>query len=219
MQEDYTKVYSKPSKAFAGFIDILESFIYAIIAVVLVFTFFGRLSIVDGQSMDNTLSHGEYLLVTNPFYLYEPKNGDIVVIDAGEEFYPYTEPIVKRVIATEGQTITIDTKAELVYIDGVVIEEDYAKYEYKYDLGDNKTYKIFLHLYTEGDLMGGKDSFNIETGIYTATVPEDHVFVMGDNRLNSADSRVKQIGFVHKDYIVGKAVFRLFPFSSIGGLY
>ncbi len=219
MQEEYTKAYEKPSKAFAGFIDILESFIYAIIAVVIVFTFVGRLSIVDGQSMDNTLSHGEYLLVTNPLYLYEPKNGDIVIIDAGEAFYPYTEPIVKRVIATEGQTITIDTKAECVYVDGVMLEEDYAKYEYKFDLGENKTYKIFLSLLTTNDLFGGKEYFNTETGIYTATVPDDHIFAMGDNRLNSADSRVSQIGFIHEDYVVGKAVFRLFPFSSLGGLY
>ena len=126
MEENYTQVYERPSKSFAGFIDILESFIYAIVVVVLVFTFLGRLSIVDGSSMDNTLSHGEYLVVADPFFLYQPKQGDIVIIDGGEAFTPYTEPIVKRVIATEGQTITIDTKAECVYVDGVMLEEEYA---------------------------------------------------------------------------------------------
>ena len=102
MQEDYTKVQDKPSKLFAEFIDILESFVYAIVVVVLVFTFLLRLSVVDGKSMDNTLSHGDYLVIANPFFLYQPKNGDIVVIDAGDAFGQYTEPIVKRIIATEG---------------------------------------------------------------------------------------------------------------------
>ncbi|MBQ4509664.1 MAG: signal peptidase I [Clostridia bacterium] len=219
MEENYTQVYERPSKSFAGFIDILESFIYAIVVVVLVFTFLGRLSVVDGSSMDNTLSHGEYLVVADPFFLYQPKQGDIVIIDGGEAFTPYTEPIVKRVIATAGQTITIDTKAECVYVDGVMLEEEYAKYELPPHTIYNSSKDYHDALYFTGVLMGGKEAYNTTTGTLTVTVPEDHVFVMGDNRLNSADSRVKQIGFVHKDYVVGKAVFRLFPFSSIGGLY
>ena len=220
MQEeyiDYTINREKTNSAFANFFDILESFIYAIAAVVIVFLFFGRLSVVDGKSMDDTLSHGEYLFVANPLFLYEPYNGDIVVIDGGEAFYPYDEPIVKRIIATEGQTLTINFKEESVYVDGILIDEPYAKYE-RIDYFGNyvSTYKYhndYLELF-------GRDSYYDEaTGIYTVTIPQDHVFVMGDNRLNSADSRVSQIGFVHEDYIVGKAVFRLFPFSSMGGLY
>ena len=221
MQEDYidyTIKREKPNKAFVNFFDILESFVYAIFAVVVVFLFFGRLSVVDGESMDDTLSHGEYLVVANPLFLYQPSYGDIVVIDGGEAFYPYDDPIVKRVIATEGQTITIDFKKECVYIDGILIEEDYAKYVYPYNSSDDITYRYHNSLFYADELFGGKEFYNHSTGIYTATVPKDHIFVMGDNRLRSADSRVSQIGFVHEDYVVGKAVFRLFPFSSMGGL-
>ena len=219
MQEDYTKVYERPNKFFSEFFEILESFIYAITVVVLIFTLFGRLSIVDGQSMDNTLSHKDYLIVANPLFLYQPKNGDIVVIDAGPAFGQYyTEPIVKRVIATEGQTIEIDTKAECVYVDGVLLEEDYAKYELPLNSIYNSTKDYHDGLYFTGSLFGGKESYNTASGVFSVTVPKDHIFVLGDNRLNSADSRIKEIGFVHEDYVVGKAVFRLFPFSSIGGL-
>ena len=220
MQEEYTKVYERPSRAFAGFIDILESFVYAIIVVVLAFTFLGRLSVVNGQSMDNTLAHGEYLLVVNPFLLYEPNNGDIVIIDAGDAFGPlYSDPIVKRVIATEGQTITIDTKAECVYVDGIMLEENYAKYEAPPTKEYKTMYEYLNYLYQNEMLFGSKTYYDTTTGIFTATVPEHHIFAMGDNRLQSADSRIKDIGFIHEDYVVGKAVFKLFPFNSIGGLY
>ncbi len=223
MQEeyiDYTINREKTNKAFANFFDILESFVYAIVAVVLVFLFFGRLSIVDGHSMDDTLSHGEYLVVSNPLFLYKPNNGDIVVIDGGDAFGSYNKPIVKRIIATEGQTITINFKEETVYIDGKLIDEGYAKYVYPYgDSPSDITYRYHNSLFYKGELFGGKDFYDNSTGIFTATIPDNHVFVMGDNRLNSADSRASDIGFVHQDYIVGKAIFRLFPFSSIGGLY
>ena len=223
MQEDYidyTINREKPSKAFSNFFDVLESFVYAILAVVIVFLFLGRLSVVDGQSMDNNLSLGEYLIVANPLFLYQPSNGDIIVIDGGEAFSPYDKPIVKRIIAKEGQTIEINFKEELVYVDGILIDENYAKYEYPYsNSSDDITYRYHNYLLSQGNLFGGNEYYNEDTGIYTATIPKDHIFVMGDNRLNSADSRVSQIGFVHEDYIVGKAIFRLFPFASMGGLY
>ena len=227
MQENYTVAPNKPSDALRNFFDILESFVYAIAAVVLIFVFFGRLSVVDGQSMDDTLSHGEYLVVGNIFFGYTPDNGDIVVIDGGYSFYPYTKPIVKRVIATGGQTLEIDFKSETVYVDGIAIEEDYAKYTHS-NSSDDITHKYHnsLFYYTK-NLFGtyekdGKvynDYYDPNTGIFKGTIPKDHIFVMGDNRLNSADSRISEIGFVHENYVVGKAVFRLFPFSSFGGLY
>ena len=169
--------------------------------------------------MDNTLSHKDYLIIADPLFLYQPQNGDIIVIDAGDTYSPYTEPIVKRIIATEGQTVEIDTKAECVYVDGILLEEDYAKYELPRYSMYNSTKDYHDGLYFTNSLYGGSECYNTATGVYTVTVPKDHVFVLGDNRLNSADSRIKEIGFIHEDFIVGKAVFRLYPFSSIGGLY
>lgn len=235
-EDNYTTTRYTKSKNFKNAYELLELFTYAIIAVLFIFTFFARLTIVDGNSMDDTLENKDYLVVANVFFTYEPDNGDIVVVhgDFGNYYkekyndinintnsYPYTSPLVKRVIATEGQEIKIvyELSKMLVYVDGQLLEEEYAKYvdrliaptlgEYLYDENGNPVlngngepiYKTYL-----------------ESGVFTATVPEGHVFVMGDNRNHSADSRVKEIGFVPKEFIVGKAVFRLMPFNKIGGL-
>lgn len=224
MNENYTERREKASAGFAGFFDILESLVYAIIAVVLVFIFFGRLSVVDGTSMDDTLSHGEYLIVVNPLFSYKPTNGDIVVIDGGDEFGPYDEPIVKRVIATEGQTLTMNFKDMTVFVDGELIEEEYAKYVYPYFPQNTSSLEYHNSLYNndklrpENRLFVQNGTYDPQTGIYSLTIPEDHFFAMGDNRLNSADSRFNAIGFIQEDFVVGKATFRLFPFSRMGGL-
>ena len=149
--------------------------------------------------MNNTLKNNDYLVVVNPFFTYEPENGDIVVIHGNYE--NYTLPLVKRVIATEGQTITINIHTKQVFIDGKLLEEEYAYYMAGIPL--KRPYTV-----------GGK--FNSETGEFTATVPEDHVFVMGDNRCNSADSRLEEISFINENNILGKAVYRVAPFSKAG---
>lgn len=229
--EDYTTGERNPSKALKGTIDVIESFIYAIVAVLFIFTFFIRLTIVDGPSMENTLKNGEYIVVSNIFFTYEPENGDIVVIHGDFEHYlktkygddyvvahNYSDPIIKRVIATGGQTVRIDMNTMETFVDGVKLNEDYAKYdsiahslptlgEFRYDEeGNIITNAIGSPIYF--------NFVNIETNVFEATVPEGHIFVMGDNRDHSADSRISDIGFIPVEFVVGKAIFRLSPFTT-----
>ncbi len=194
--EENTK--KEQGKYFAGFFDILESFVLAVSCVVLFFIFFARLSIVDGRSMESTLHEGDYLIVSNPLFTYSPKNGDIVVIHGDFEGADYDKPLVKRVIATGGQTIKIDFNTRELFINGEQIEESYAQYI------DGMRYP------------DGNEYYNSATRIFEATVPEGYVFAMGDNRNHSGDSRI--IGFINEDFIVGKAVFRIAPFSKMGAL-
>lgn len=101
------------------------------------------------------------------------------------------EPIIKRVIATEGQTVDIDFDAGIVYVDGVALDEPYTN-DYTYD----------------------REDFD-----EPVTVPENCIFVMGDNRNRSTDSRTEALGCVDTRYLLGKALFRITPFSKFGGIY
>ena len=173
----------KRGDAAAAAYEWVEAAIFALVCVVLVFTFLFRIVGVDGESMQNTLMNHDRLILTR--LPYTPERGDIVVINR------YTaEPLVKRVIAVEGDTIDIDPETLLVSINGTVIDEPYL---------DCLTPLLGF----EGPL----------------TVGEGQVFVMGDNRVNSHDSRSSDIGLVRVKDIMGKAVFRIWPLNSIGGLY
>ena len=166
--------------------DFVETLALVTIAIVLCFSFIFRLNIVSGDSMNNTLINGEYLLVSD--VLYTPTAGDIVVIHdltAGR----YTEPIVKRIVATEGQVVDIDYNTWTLTVDGKVVDE--SAYRYLDPMRDDSRYPR---------------NFPI-------TVEDGHVFVLGDNRRNSADSRVEEIGQIDERCIVGKVYARVLPFN------
>lgn len=164
--------------------DVLELFVFCAACVLSLFTFVIRPTVVYGASMEDTLLEGDALLVSP--LAGEPECGDIIV--AQNTALPlYPEAIVKRVIATEGQIIDIDFTSWTVTIDGVVLEEPYRKLT--------------------------ADYLRTSDWTYPKEIPEGYIFVMGDNRNHSADSRCSDIGLIDKRCVVGKALVRVFPFT------
>ena len=149
--------------------------------VVVVFVLLFRIVVVSGSSMYNTLWHNDYLLVKSNVICGDYEPGDIIV--ASKSTFNDGEPIIKRVIATEGQTVDIDFGAGIVYVDGMALEEEYA--------------------YTPTNVSEGV-AFPLE-------VAEGCIFVMGDNRNRSRDSRYPDIGLIDEREVLGKAVFLMFP--------
>jgi signal peptidase I len=171
--------------------DWLEVACFAAVLVILIFTFVGRMATVSGGSMDNTLAHGDRLLVTNLFY--SPERYDIVVVQKEEGYYE-DELLVKRIIAKGGETVTFDFDNWTVSVNGKKLYEPYIK-------------KNPYEPMRRDDIAG-----------YTIVVPEGYYFVMGDNRNGSTDSRSSLVGFVKESEIIGKAVFRVSPLPSFGPL-
>ena len=159
----------------------IQSLVGSVLVVVAIFTFGIRMLGVDGHSMLNTLQHGDRLMVVNPIFYHDYKYGDIVILRKTGVFD--NEPIVKRVIATGGQTVDIDFSEGVVYVDGEALEEDYIR----------------------------EPTYTAEGTEFPLTVPEGSIFVMGDNRNHSSDSRSSDLGTVDTRYVIGKAVFLLFP--------
>lgn len=157
-----------------------RSLVAAVLIITLVFTFAVRMMGVSGPSMIPTLQDGDRLIVINAALCGTYRVGDIVI--ARKESFD-EKPIVKRVIATGGQTVDIDFDLGRVYVDGALLEEEYIN-----DL-------TYLEEGTE----------------FPLTVPEGSVFLMGDNRNHSSDSRDERLGPVDERLIIGKAVFLLFP--------
>ena len=168
----------------------LNALTTALVVLVLVFTFLGRLTRVDGHSMDKKLQDNQLLLVWS--LGYTPQQGDIVVVNKTTVQHLGGSAIVKQVIAVGGQTVDIDYATSSVYVDGELLDEPYIKEP------------MF-------DRLGAQGSTHIE-------VPEGSIFVMGDNRNDSDDSRDNLIGPIDEDYVLGKAFFSIFPFSKFGSL-
>lgn len=178
--------------------DFAEMLVFSILVVFLLFMTVARPCRVDGTSMNNTLEHGEMLLISDLFYT--PKQGDIVVFHQTSELeLRFNEPIVKRVIATGGQYVKIDTELGKVYVssDDTFTEDEVLKEAY---------------VYLEGGCW--KDDFGISGKV--TYVPDGSVFVMGDNRNNSADSRYFIIGTVDCRRILGKVILRVTPLDKFG---
>ncbi len=165
--------------------ELLEMLGVVSATIMIMFAFVFRLNIVDGHSMDMTLAHGEYLGVSDLFY--EPTPGDIIIVHKINAD-PYDNPIVKRVIATEGQTVDIDFSTWTLRVDGEVIDEPYRYLSDDYLLTSDWTFPV--------------------------TVGENEIFVMGDNRNNSADSRTEEIGMIDTRCVIGKAYVRIFPMNK-----
>ena len=159
----------------------LHDLMYMLITVMLLFLLLFRVIIVSGDSMRMTLIDGDYLLLLGNVLYQEPKQGDVVVVT--KDSFRDGEPIVKRVIATEGQIVDIDFQNGIVYVDGLPIEEDYI----------NMPTTV-----SEGML-------------FPLLVEENCYFVMGDNRNVSMDSRHPSIGLIDRREILGKAIFLVYP--------
>ena len=164
----------------------LHDVVYLLAILMVVFILVFRIVVVEGSSMYSTLWSGDYLLVLSRTFSGEFEPGEIIV--ASKDSFNDGEPIIKRVIATEGQTVDIDFSQGIVYVDGVALEEDYT--------------------FTPT---------NVEEGVaFPLTVHEGCVFAMGDNRNRSRDSRFPAIGLIDEREILGQAVFLFFPGAGEG---
>jgi signal peptidase I len=204
-EENSKKSEAPKTSFFNDFLDLLETALISVFVVAFIFTFLFRVAVVKGTSMEETLFDGDKLIVNKLFYT--PKTLDIIVID---NVYAYlfaddteqeiiSKPgidndlnekyIVKRVIATGGQTVDIDFAESVVYVDGKALEDEYVTCEWHNNL----------------------NAFN-----YPIVIPEGYVYVLGDNRAVSNDSRSPEVGLVKVEDIIGHCVFRIYPFNKIG---
>lgn len=192
LTEKASETNSKSVRPFADALDWVSSLVYAVLFMLALNLFVFRSITVDGRSMNNTLQDQDRVIAFNLFYT--PQRGDIVVVQADRLRQStnglYGEPIIKRVIAVEGDTVRFDFEKGEVYLNGKLLEEDY----------------IAEKTVTAENCESDRDY----------VVPEGYVFVMGDNRNNSTDSRDMRVGMVDADLIMGKAVFRFMPFDSMG---
>ena len=194
---EYFLPEEEKQRAAVWLFDWIEIFSSALLTVILLFTFIFRLVTVQGPSMQETLHEKENLIISNLFY--SPKQGDIVVIQVPNPNFP--TPIIKRVIAVEGQTVDFDFENWIVYVDGEPI----------YEIDGKAAIEPYVN-YEEGRFMsGGENIINLPL-----TIEKGKIFVMGDNRNHSSDSRSSSIGQVDVRNVVGRVLIRVFPFDKFG---
>lgn len=189
-------VPSDEPKLAASIYDWVETFCYAMALMVVLFLLVCRYVTVDGDSMRETLHDSDKLIISD--LGYTPETGDIVVVKVPA----YQNPIIKRVIATEGQEVEIDFENWTVKVDGVLLEEDYINRDVNYD-GVNDDRYVWMASPTGERVL----RFTVEPG---------KLFVMGDNRNHSTDSRSSIVGQVDERQVLGRVLLRLFPFSAFG---
>ncbi len=166
------------------FLAYLHDLVFLLAGILLAFSLLFRVVVVSGPSMNQTLVDGDYILLLNSVFYQNPQPGDIVV--ACKDTFREGEPIIKRVIATEGQTVDIDFTAGIVYVDGKALDEPYTN-----------------------------TPTNMDEGMeFPMTVKKGCVFVMGDNRNASKDSRDPEIGQIDCRQILGKALILVLPGPS-----
>lgn len=179
---------SKKSTWKKDLLSYLHDMVFLIVGILLAFLLIFRIVVVSGDSMHNTLIDGDYLLLLSNVFYRTPKQGDIVVIS--KVGYENDAAIVKRIIATEGQTVDIDFEQGIVYVDGQPLDEPYV--------------------YSPTTVQEGVS--------FPLTVDNGCVFVLGDNRRVSKDSRNPEIGQIDTREILGKVIFLLFPGSHGGDI-
>lgn len=179
----------EPVSIFNEILDWVESFVFAMFIIILIFIFLLRIVTVEGESMNATLDDKDRVIITH--LNYTPKRDDVVVANSSV----LNKTIIKRVIGVGGDTVKIDYNVNKVFVNGEEISNEHI----------NGT-------------MINKGMFDpnylISDGVYQYKVPDGKVFVMGDNRNNSTDSRT--IGFIDNKDVLGHVIFRLYPFKKLG---
>lgn len=181
-KDEVVTIQLNKSEVTSTVFDWLGSLFMALICVLVVMTFVFRVIDVDGTSMEPTLLDSDKVVITDLFYT--PAPGDVIVISHGEK---YAKPLVKRVIAVEGQELRIDFDSNEVYVDGALVQEDYI----------------------QGNTIRGDKPEEEINGV----IPEGKVFVMGDNRTVSLDSRYYEVDLIDTTAIIGKAQVVVIPHS------